>query len=299
MQPIHIAALLGASIIWGGGFALNRIAAPYFGPIVLVELRLLLAGLLLLGWAAWLGRNLEWRKHWKLYLVLGATNAAIPFAMIAYSVQHIGASFATIINSTTVPISALLALWMLGERLTPGRLAGMAVGLLGVVVLVGWSPVPLTLEVWLGILAMLLASVCFAFSNVYTKQTSNGAPLLGIVTGQLLLGAALFAAPSALTVPAQIPPLEAWLALLGITIFATAIANLLYFYLIENIGPLQASSVGFLVPMFGVLFGVVFLNEPLTWSVIAGMALILLSVALVNGAIQPKAIGKTRHPSKM
>ncbi|MDX2004757.1 MAG: DMT family transporter [Meiothermus sp.] len=289
MQPIHIAALLSASIIWGGGFALNRVAAPYFGPIVLVEMRLLLAGLLLLGWAAWLGRGLEWRKHWKLYLVLGATNAAIPFAMIAYSVQHIGASFATIINSTTVPLSALLALWILGERLTPVRLAGMAVGLLGVVVLVGWSPVPLTLEAWLGIAAMLLASVCFAFSNVYTKRASDGAPLLGIVTGQLLMGAALFVPPSAFTLPSQPPPLEAWLALLGITVLATAMANLLYFYLIEQVGPLQASSVGFLVPMFGVLFGVVFLREPFTWSIAAGMALILLSVALVSGVVRPRA----------
>ena len=290
MQPIHIAALLSASIIWGAGFALNRIAAPYFGPIVLVELRLLLAGLLLLGWAAWLGRNLEWRKHWRLYLVLGATNAAVPFAMIAYSVQHIGASFATIINSTTVLFSALLAFWLLGDKLTSSRIVGMVVGFLGVVVLVGWSPIPLTPEVWLGIGAMLLASVCFGFSNVYTKLASHGAPLLGIVTGQLLLGAALFVPPSAFTVPAQVPPLEAWLALLGITIFATGVANLLYFYLIENVGPLQASSVGFLVPMFGVLFGVVFLREPLTWSVGAGMALILLSVALVNGVYPPKVL---------
>ena len=282
MQPRYLLALLAASVIWGLGFTLNRIATPYFGPIVLVELRLLVAGLLLLGWAAWVRQDLGWRKHWRLYLVLGAANASIPFAMIAYSVQHIGASFATIINSTSVLFSALLAVAFLGERLSPTRWLGLAIGFAGVIVLVGWSPVPLTLEVMLGIAAMLLASVCFGFSNVFTKLQSNGAPLLGIVTGQLLLGAALYAPPSVFVIPKQPPTLEAWLALLGLTLLATVVANLLYFYVIGKVGPLKASSVGFLVPLFGVLFGILFLREPLTWSIVAGMGLILFSVALVN-----------------
>ncbi len=290
MKLRDLAILFLLAAIWAASFLLARVVTPVMGTFPQVEGRLLLAGLLLLLYLRWMGGRLEFSTRWFEYLVLGATNAAIPFTLIAFSVLHINASMATILNALAPLFSALIGVLWLKERFTPGQILGLQLGIAGVGILVGWSPVALSPMVLLAIGAGILAALCFGFSTVFARRYSRGAPL-PTVTGQLLFGAVLLVVPAMATLPAE-PPAPSILGMfLLLALVATALGNLLFFHLINNAGPTQAGSVGFLIPAFGILWGYVFLDEPLTFSLFAGMALILLSVALVNRVFRkPKAL---------
>ncbi|MCX7784040.1 MAG: DMT family transporter [Meiothermus sp.] len=281
MKPGDLAILFLLAAIWAASFLLARVVTPVLGTFPQVEGRLLLAGLILLVYLWWIGGRLEFSTRWFEYLVLGATNAAIPFTLIAFSVLHINASMATILNALAPLFSALIAALWLRERFTVGQVLGLQLGIVGVGILVGWSPVALGPMVLLSIGAGILAALCFGFSTVFARRYSRGAPL-STVTGQLLFGAMLLAAPAMATLPAEPPSPSILRMFLLLALVATALGNLLFFHLINSAGPTQAGSVGFLIPAFGLLWGYVFLDEPITWSLFAGMALILLSVALVN-----------------
>lgn len=281
MKLGNLAILFLLAAIWAASFLLARVVTPVMGTFPQVEGRLLLAGLLLLLYLRWVGGHLEFSTRWFEYLVLGATNAAIPFTLIAFSLLHINASMATILNALAPLFTALIGVFWLRERFSSSQVLGLLLGIVGVGILVGWSPVALSPMVLLAVGAGILAALCFGFSTVFARRYSRGAPL-PTVTGQLLLGAVLLAVPAAVTLPAE-PPTPSILGMfLLLALVATALGNLLFFHLINAAGPTQAGSVGFLIPAFGILWGHLFLDEPLTWSLFAGMALILLSVALVN-----------------
>ncbi len=281
MKLGNLAILFLLAAIWAASFLLARVVTPVMGTFPQVEGRLLLAGLLLLLYLRWVGGHLEFSTRWFEYLVLGATNAAIPFTLIAFSLLHINASMATILNALAPLFTALIGVFWLRERFSSSQVLGLLLGIVGVGVLVGWSPVTLSPVVLLAIGAGILAALCFGFSTVFARRYSRGPPL-PTVTGQLLCGAVLLAAPAVATLPQEPLSLNIWAMFLLLALIATALGNLLFFHLINTAGPTQAGSVGFLIPAFGILWGHLFLDEPLTWSLFAGMALILLSVALVN-----------------
>ncbi len=281
MRPSDFLILLFLAALWGASFVLVRVVSPVFGPFVTAEARLLLGGLAVWLYARWLGQGLEVGLRWRHYLILGAINGAIPFFLIAFALLHIHASMATIINSTSPLFAALVSALWLGQRFRPWQLLGLLLGVSGVVVLVGWSPVPLTPTVLQAVGAGLLAAFCFGFSTVYARRYTIGSPTT-VVAGQLLGASMLLLVPSLLSMPKSIPPTAdlIYLALLGL--LATGLGNVLFFYLIASAGPTQAASVGFLIPLFGIVWSYIFLKEPLTLGLFAGLGLVLLSVALVN-----------------
>jgi drug/metabolite transporter (DMT)-like permease len=285
MQCKDGAMLLALSAIWGGSFLFVRIGAPVLGPVALIELRVLIAGLVLLGYALATRKQLELRKRWRHYLAVGILNSAIPFTLIATAELNLTAGLAAILNATSPLFGAVVAALWIKEALTLKKIIGLVLGLAGVALVVGWSPLPFSLVVALSVGASLAAAVFYGIASVYTKVHVRGASSLGLSTGSQL-GAALFLAPFTMAAPPQhVPSYSVLLAVLALGVFCTAIAYLLYFRLIATIGPTRALTVTFLVPVFGVFWGVVFLHEPLTWSTILGFGIILVGTGFVTGVL--------------
>ena len=276
--------MLALGALWGGSFLFIRVAVPSLGPLLLMELRVGIASLTLVLFAAAVGRRPKLRARWRQFLLIGTLNAAIPFTLIAAAEIHLTASLSAILNSTTVMFAAVAAAVWLRDPLTARKVVGIVLGVIGVAVLVGWDPVELDGAVLLSVGAMLAASLSYGISAVYVKRTFVGVPPLGMAIGQLT-GATVVLFPfAALSVPGKSPPpVAASASVLALALLSTALAYLFYFRLITNVGPTSTVTVTLLVPIFGLLFGVLFLDEPFGPGTLAGLGIVLGSVVLVTG----------------
>ncbi len=276
-----------------------RVAVPALGPFTLMGLRVALAASILALYAAVLARGMpKLRSRWKEFLIVGATNSAIPFSLIAAAEIELTASLAAILNSTTALFTAVVAAVWIGEALTTKKIFGLVLGLAGVAVLVGWDPIPLSGVVVLSVGAMLVASLSYAIGGVYVKRTFAGVPPLAMAIGQHAGAAFLLLPLAAVSLPEEAPPLPAALCALALTLLSTALAYLLYFRLIENVGPTKTLTVTFLIPFFGLLFGVLLLGEPIGVGTLVGFGIILYSVALVTEIRLGGAKGEDHPPSR-
>jgi drug/metabolite transporter (DMT)-like permease len=273
--------LLG--MLWGGSFLFIRIGVPELGPFVLVELRVGIAAVALALCAVILGRLPKVPARWKQFAILGAVNAAIPFSLISAAEIHLTASLAAILNSTTVMFTALVAAVWMGDPLTARKVVGVVMGIVGVAVLVGWDPITLNWAVVLSIGAMLAASLSYALAAVYTKRMFAGSPPLAIAIGQQTAASMLLLPLAAISLPGERPSAAATISVLALALLSTAVAYMLYYRLIENVGPTSTTTVTLLVPVFGLLLGVLILNEPFGLGTLVGLGTILCSVVLVTG----------------
>jgi drug/metabolite transporter (DMT)-like permease len=275
--------LLLLASIWGTAFLFIRIASPVLGPVLLVDARLLLAGILLSFFALSARRLPSFRGQWKAYARLGAINAAAPFVLIATAELHLTSSLAAMLNATTPLFTVIVAALWLRDPLTRRKVAGVLLGLVGVGVLVGWSPLPLTGTLFLSVGASLLAACCYAIGGVYSKVGFKDAPPLAIALGQQVAAGLLLLPVAALTLPAAWPSWPVVLVVLALAVFPTSIGYLLYFSLMKSAGPTATNSVTFLVPVFGLLWGMLFLHESFTPGSLLGLGIILVSLVLVTG----------------
>jgi drug/metabolite transporter (DMT)-like permease len=222
------------------------------------------------------------REHLPRLAILGLLNAALPYLLISAAELHLTASFAAILGATVPLFAAALGARFLGERLSVTRLGGLLMGVVGVAVMVGWGPMSLDVKTLLSVVAMLAASASYAGAGIYTKLNLRGVPTYTLALGQQLGAFVWLALPGALLPPRATPSLVAIGALLALGALSTAVAYLLYFELLERVGPTKTTTVTYLIPIVGVLGGAVVLREPLTAGMLVGLALVLGSVLLVN-----------------
>jgi len=283
MNARQLGALVLLSALWGVSYLFIRVAVPQLGPFFLMGLRVALAVLALTLYAVAISRLPKFRGRLRQFLALGTVNSAIPFSLIAIAEIELPASLAAILNSTTALfVAGVAALWI-RETLTVTKVAGLLLGIIGVAALMGWTPLPLTGAVLLSVGAMLAASLSYAVGGVYAKRTFEGVPSLTMAIGQQAGAAVVLLPLAAANVPDRVPSPAAALSVLGLALLSTTVAYLLYFYLIRTAGPTKTLTVTFLIPAFGLFFGVVFLDEPVGPGTFAGLCIILASVALVNG----------------
>lgn len=284
MKPIHFGALLLLGAIWGASFLFISIAVHEISPSALMFVRVLIAGLVLLVYAVMLKSIPDWRKFWKAFLIVGLFNSALPFTLIALSEKVLTASMASILNSTTPLFTALLASLWVRESLSPQKLLGISLGIIGVVVLVGGSPLESTAEFYFAVAYSLLAALCYGIGTVYASRNISG-KMSGMHAsiGQLLGAAVALTIPAATAIPSVMPSTNAILALLALTLISTSFAYLIYFFLLQNVGPTRTASVTFLVPVFGTIWGIIFMNNAFNWWMLLGMLIIFTSVGLVMG----------------
>lgn len=289
MRPSDLARLVALAAMWGGSYLFMRYAVPHFGPVLLIEMRVLIAGLALAAFLLATGGAVGWRRHWRAYLFVGAVGLALPFVLIAQALTTIDASTAAILNALAPLFASIVAAIWIRDPITPAKMAGIALCLVGTAVLVGWTPVPMSGQELLAASMSVAATAIYGYTIVFTKVHLREASPLGTAAGTLLMAALAllpvvpFAhAPSPL---ATIPPL-AWLAMLGLAIVSTTVAFIFYYRLIADVGPVKAITVTLLVPIFGVIWGVLFLGEPITPGRVAGCAIILAGCSLILGLVR-------------
>jgi drug/metabolite transporter (DMT)-like permease len=275
--------------IWGSSFLFIRIAAPAFGPVALVELRLVSGALVLLPLlAAGIGLP-ALRRHARPIALISVINFAVPFVLTSYAMLTLTAAFASMLNGTVPMWTALIgALWF-GERVRPSQWLGLAIGALGVVVLVGdkvgLSPRGAGWTETIAVGAALLGMIFYGLSANVSKRALGGVPPLATAAGSQI-GAALLLAPlAAATWPEQAPPAGAWLAVLVLGVLCTGLAHLLFFRLIERVGAMRTANVTYLIPLFATVWGTLFLAEPLTLRMVVGGAIVLAGTALALGVL--------------
>ncbi len=277
-------ALLALSALWGGGFLFVRIAVPEFGPFALVATRVLLAGLLMLAWSAARGGVPPFWRRGRDYLVLSALNVAIPFTLSSWALLTVPASLAAIIMATVPFFTAPLAAFRLRTTPTPRQILGLLVGFGGVTILVGFGSVAITPDNLTAIGELLATALFYSVGGIYTARNFTGVSPIEATLGQQF-GALVLLLPFALIFPPQgVPSPAAIFSLLLLTVFATVVAYLLFFRLISAVGPTQTAMTAYLIPLFGVVWGVLLLGETVGPATVAGMAVILAGVLLVTGA---------------
>lgn len=286
MKPRDLADLVLLAALWGGSFLFMRYAAPAFGALPLMWLRVAIATVCLLPLLVWRGQVGALRERIGVVTVMGLFNSAIPFVLIAWATLSITAGLASILNATVPIMTALIGAAWLRDRLGAGRVAGLVIGMAGVVLLAadkadfkpggsGWA-----------LLAMVGATLCYGFAANFTKRYLTGVPPMVNAAGSQIVSAVALTPFALWTWPAQTPAPLAWAAAAVLGVGCTAIAYVLFFRLIERVGASRAVTVTFLVPVFGTLWGALFLGEAVTGSMLLGGAVVLVGTGLSTGVIR-------------
>lgn len=285
--------------IWGSSFLFMRLGAVEFGALPTAAVRVAIAAVFLLPIVALRGLLPELKKNWRRTFFIGMLNSGIPFACFSFALLSITTGLSAILNATVPMFGALVAWAWLKDKPDASRVLGLVVGFAGVAML-AWDKATFKPDAsgvapgW-AVLACLLACICYGISASYTKRYLSGlSPLVTAAGSQV--GATLgLALPALWLWPAHMPGSTAWLALLAVGVLCTGLAYILFFRLIENAGPQRALSVTFVVPVFAVLYGVLFLGEAVTsWMVVCAVV-IVCGTALATGLIK---LGRSALPNR-
>jgi drug/metabolite transporter (DMT)-like permease len=298
MRVVDLARLLALAAIWGGSFLFMRVAVPPLGPIATAEVRVLLAGAALLVWLRAAGIDLEWRRRWKLYLAVGTINSAVPFALWAFSALHLPVSYLVVLNATSPLFGALVSAVWLRERLTVRSGVGLAAGIGGVAMLVGLGPVRPTPPVVWAIAAGAAASLCYAVAAAYLKRRGRAANAAAVATGSQVAATGALLPLLPVMPPVAWPTPGEWTAVVLLGVLCTAIAYLLYFRLIVDVGATRALTVTFLIPVSGMLWGAALLDEAITFTMAAGCGLVLLGTGLTLWRPAGERVQRSRVESR-
>ena len=293
------AILLFLAVIWGGAFLFIGIAVRHVDPLTYVWLRLTIAAGAMFVFLRLKGERLGLpRQVWGSILLLALLNNALPFTLFGWGQTHIASGLASILNATTPIWGVLVAhLFTDDERMTPRKIAGVLLGFGGVAVMIGPTLLANVGTDVLAQLACIVAALCYAVAAVWARRfRRQGLKPMSVTTGQLSAGA-LMMLPLALVVDQPwtqpLPPVSAWAAIAALAIFCTALGYVLYFRLIDSAGATNALLVTLLVPPFAIVFGSLFLNEVLAPQDFAGLALIALGLAAIDGRL----LRKLRRPA--
>ena len=286
MRPADLARLVALAALWGASYLFMRMAVPSLGPTLLIALRVAIAGVLLAAFVRFTGGSVGWKKHYRAFAFVGVVGLALPFWLIAQALTVIDASTAAILNALAPLFASVVAALWIRDPLTPAKVGGIALCLAGTAVLVGWTPVPMTARELLAAGCSVAATALYGYTIVFTKVNLKEASPLGTSAGTLLAAAVAMLPFAAATPVAAAIPVSAWLATLALAILSTAIAFILYYRLIADVGPVKAITVTLLVPVFGTVWGVLFLGEHLTPGRVAGCAIILAGCALILGLVR-------------
>lgn len=285
MKLSDIVDLVVLSAVWGASFLFMRIAAPEFGSIVLVEIRVVIAAIFLLPILMLRANASQLKSHWKELAVLGALNSAAPFCLLTYATLSITGGFAGILNATAPIWAAMIAWAWLSDKLDVSRIVGLLIGFVGVLLLV-WNRVSLDFDgTTVAILAGIAAAVFYAVAGIYTKKYVSGLNPLTIATGSMIAAAIVLFPGAVYLWPAEPASTRAWIAVVIMGVVSTGVAYILYFRLIRNVGPARAIAVTYLIPAFAMFWGAMFIDEKVTPTMLVGCLVIFFGTALATGML--------------
>lgn len=288
MSPVDIFRMLSLAAIWGASFLFMRIIAPVIGTIPTGFFRVSIAAAGLLVILGLMRVSWDFKGKLKTVMLLGVINSGIPATLYSVAAQVLPAGYSAIFNATTPLMGVLIGGLFFSEKLTAAKLGGVFLGLFGVGVLTRAGPVAFDLQLLMGAVACLLATTCYGFAGFLARRWLDQAGGLDSRLSALgsMLGATLFLLPLFGYSVITAPPVSwggwhVWLSLLGLGLGCTAFAYIIYFRLLSSIGPVKSMTVTFMIPPFGVLWGALLLDEPLSMAHVYGGILIALALWLV------------------
>lgn len=281
VRPADVVRLTALAAIWGASFVFFRVLVVPVGAIGTVTFRVLVAGLVLVAWLASTAQHADVRANWRAYLFMGVVNAAIPFVLFAYAAYTLPAAVMSILNAATPLFTTLLAARFLGEALDARKLAGIVLGVGGVALVTGGGAIEPTLHGALAVAACLAATFCYAWTGVWLKRRGGRlSPYAVAGWSQLFAGLALLPLVPLAPPPGPITPLVV-ANLFGLALLCSAVAFLLYYRLMRDIGPTRTMTVTFLIPAFGIAWGALLLGERIAPAALGGVLLIVGGTAAV------------------
>ncbi|MGV6397773.1 DMT family transporter [Pseudomonas caspiana] len=288
MQPVDIMRLFLLAAIWGASFLFMRIIAPVLGAIPTAFFRVSIAAVGLLVILALMRIDWNFRGKLKTCVLLGMINSGLPATLYSVAAQILPAGYSSIFNAMTPLMGVLIGGLFFSEKLTATKITGVFLGLFGVGILTRAGPVAFNIELLIGALSCLLATACYGFAGYLARRwldqeggLDSRLSALGSMLGATLLLLPFFGYRVLTDPPASWGGVSVWLSLLGLGLVCTAFAYILYFRLLTSIGPLSSMTVTFMIPPFGVLWGALFLDEPLSMAHIYGGVLIAVALWLV------------------
>lgn len=280
--------LIFLSAISGLSFIFSRIAIQGFSPLHIASARAILGGIFVILYARFLSERIEWKTDAKLFLGMGLLNFGIPFLLYSYSATVLPAAHSAVLNATAPLFGAWLSYTLLNEQFTSKKAIGLLLGIIGVAAIF-WQRLLFEYDykAFIGVLACLVGAFCYALAGVYLKRRKKAVSPFGLAGGAQLV-AGLFLLPGA---AAQLPPnsltLNVILALLALGLINSAIAYLIYFKLVAEIGATKTLTMTFIAPVFATGWGVLLLSEKVTAEFIIGAPLVLLAAYLVTQGTGP------------
>ena len=269
--------LLGA--VWGSAFMFIKISADDFGPILLVNLRLLLAGALFLPFLLQKKYLAYFKSHFPGIFILAIFSNAFPFTMFSYASLGATSNMLGILNGTTAFMTMVVAYFWLKESITPKQIFGIILGFLGILVLVN----PANGSATIGASGFaLVGALSYSFSGVYIQKYQLNANKFVLIGWAMLFGGLFLTPLSFFNLPDQMPDNNAIAALLWLGIVSTGIAYLGYIRLIEQIGAVRTSTVTYLLPVFSIIWGSIFLQEKITWIIFGGFIFVMIGMYFAN-----------------
>lgn len=282
MTPADTARLVALAAIWGAAFIFMRVAAPVLGPAWTPELRVLIGGLALLAWFRAIGFDPGLRAHWRFYLLVGTVNIAVPFVLYSFAAMHAQASLLSITNATS-PIFGLAWAALFGdERVTLRKALGLGLGIAGVALIA--QPTGDALDPLFGwaVAAALGACCAYGLAGPLIKRYAGEASPRGMAAGNQLAAAVVLLPLLPLLPPLAAPTALVIVNMLALALLASGVAFVLYFRLMADVGATRALTVTYLIPLFGIFWGWLFLGEALPAAALAGGVLILAGTVLVT-----------------
>lgn len=282
LAVVDLGLLLFLGAVWGGAFLAFRIASPEVGPVWAAEARVGLAAIVMVAlfgrraWTAFRGRLVA-------IFITGAAFAAIPFALIAFAALTLPTAVGALLNASTPLFTALVAAAVLGQQLSGRVITGITVGMTAVLVLVGWSPLPMGPETLLAVGATLGAALSYAVAGTFVRKELPDVGGIEIATGQLVTASIILLPLAIVAGPPGVPSPAGVTALVAVALVSTALAWPVYFRVLSHTTPTAASTVTFIVPAFGTAWGALILGEPIGPELVAGAGMIFVSLVLVLG----------------
>jgi drug/metabolite transporter (DMT)-like permease len=281
-----VVALVGLAALWGASFLFIRIVVPSLGPVPTVALRVGIAALCLIPAVVLRGGLSSLRGRLLHVCVVGAINSALPFCLLAYAILSVTAGLASILNATSPLWGGLVAHVWLKDRLDRSRALGLVLGFVGVAFLFWGRAAFRPGGAGLAVVAALGATLSYGVGASYAKRFLRDVEPLAVAAGSQA-AATLLLVPGAIAFwPSRTFGFEVWGAVAILAVLCTAVAYVLYFRLIANVGPARAIAVTFLIPPFAVTWGALFLSESITLRTLTGAAIVLAGTALATGLLR-------------
>jgi len=278
--------LTALAAIWGSAFMFIKISAVDFGPILLVTLRLLIAGLVFMPFLLRKKKRSLFKSYLPAILIIAIVSNAIPFTMFAYASLGATSNMLGILNGTTAFLTTVIAYFWLKESVSLKQIVGLLLGFIGVLILVNPSNGSTT---FIASMCAMIGSLCYAFNATYLQKYHSNSDKIVLIGWSMLFGGFFMIPLASFNLPDAMPDTNSILALFWLAVISTGVGYLAYVRLIDRIGAVKTVTLTYLLPVFSIIWGAIFLQEKITSIILGGFIFVMMGMYFANTSNKSKS----------